>query len=90
MPCKQAFKIETRKSLDQKISFTETDRSTFNDILKKVNSLKEEINDLKAELKYNKEEIKRLKLENGDLKQALILNTAQIHDMHQYLRRENF
>ena len=66
-----------------------TTTTTLNDILKKVNSLKEEINDLKAELKQSKEEIKLLKLENGDLKQALNFNTAQIDDMQQYSRREN-
>ena len=67
MPRSYKSKINARKSLDQKTNIMKADRDAFNDILKKVNCLKEGTDDLKAELKHSKEEIKLLKLKNGNL-----------------------
>ena len=69
--------------------FNEDDRKTLNEILETVESFKNEIEELRNELKTSKQEIEYLKIENGDLKRVINLNTLQLDDMQQYNRREN-
>ena len=70
-------------------SFNEDDRKTLNEILETVESFKKEIEELRNELKTSNQEIEHLKIENGDLKRVINLNTLQLDDMQQYNRREN-
>ena len=86
MPQSERRKIA--KSLRSR-SFNEDDRKTLNEILETAESFKNEIEELRNELKTSKEEIEQLKIENGDLKRVINLNTLQLDDMQQYNRREN-
>ena len=70
-------------------NFNEDDRKTLNEIQGTVESFKNEIEELRNELKISNREIEHLKIENGDLKRVINLNTLQLNDMQQYNRREN-
>ena len=70
-------------------SFNEDDRKTLNEILETVESFKNEIEELRNELKTSKQEIENLKIENGDLKHVINLNTLQLDNMQHYNCREN-
>ena len=69
-------------------SFNEDDRKTLNEILETEESFKNEIEKFRNESKMSKQEIQHLKIENGDLKRVINLNTLQVDDMQQYNRRE--
>ena len=69
-------------------SFNEDGRKTLNEILEAVESFKNEIEELRNKLKTSKQEIEHLKIENGDLKRVINLNTLQLDDMQQHNRRE--
>ena len=52
-------------------------------------SLTAEILNLQNELKGSNNQIQQLKKENQKLKQAVNLNTFELDDLQQYMRREN-